>query len=222
MSNYTYKARLELPAAALSRPYYNNNNPFHDWNSPQATYSISEYYCWGRFWEVYNLYGDRPQAPANLGKIKIQTIYSDHTDTDNEYRNGAFWFDASVFDYHPSLPGEPEVLYTNLDSFTRTGDYALGNIACAFEFVQGGYDYKIAITEKIDGNMLLAAYGYDTTTGDVLFTDISSGDIDGVPIVGMIKNPIYSMYDNIIQGHPMNWKWPFWMYKKIIEKRRGY
>jgi hypothetical protein len=126
-----------------------------------------------------------------------------------------------VFDYHPLLPGEPEVLYTNLDSFTRTGDYALGNIACAFEFVQGGYDYKLAITEKIDGNLILAAYGFDST-GNVLLTDISSGYIDGVPIVGMIKNPIYTMYDNVIQGHPMNWKWPFWMYKKIIEKRRGY
>lgn len=221
MSDYIYKARLRFPAEAAHLSYYNNSNPYYDWASSQGVFSISDYYCWGRFWEVYNLYGDRPQAPTNLGRIRIRTVYDDHTDTSIEYRNGAFWFDASVFDLHQTRP-EPDVLYTNMDDFIRTGDFALGNIACGFTWTSDGYNYKLAVIERIEGDQILAATGYNQETGNIPLIDISNGYIDNVPTVGMIKNPIYSMYDNIIQGHPMYWKWPFWMYKKIIEKRRGY
>lgn len=213
-----------MPPAALTLQYYNNNNPFYNWDDGVQDYGPAEYYCWGRFWEVYNLYGARPQPPTNLGRVKRDTVYHDHTDSENIYENGAYWYDASVMNYDPGAGVYPKVVYSNLDNFIKPGGYGLGNIVCCNDFTPGDTSSFVAFTgiiEKIEDDTIYAAREFDEETGEVQIFDITDGWMDNVPIVGIIENPIYTMYDNIIPGHPMGWKWPFWMYKKLIERRRG-
>ncbi len=211
-----------------SKKYYQNTyNPYY--NMQTAGFE-TEYYAWGRFWEIYDMYLDNQPAPSNLGYIKKKmTEYSTGIiTTDYSYEDASFWDDASKWD---DLD-DPDylIIYSNTDNYQRSGLGSLGDIVIFGDITYEygvGYQVVAGVVERtpINGHGYLISFYTRNNGFFILETDdqdyIDYIDGNQLPFIGAIGNPIWEMYDNIIEGHQLYWKLPFWMYKKLIERRRG-
>lgn len=225
MSDYIFHPRLEARADMWAKKYYQTaHNPYYNDRD-----IMTEFYAWGRFWEVYDLYLENQPAPTNLGYIEekatekatgtVTTVYN--------YENSSYWYEASNWDDEDSSYIRN---FYNTDTYPRSVAGHLGDIVI---FSDVTYEYGVGylsvagVVEKEPSNdhgWLISFYLEDE--GFIVLESRDQYDIDWIngetlPFIGAIENPIWQMYDNIIAGHPLYWRFPVWLYKKIIDKRRG-
>ena len=213
MSDYVFRWRNEMRPADWNLTYY-ATNPYSNTAGRER-----ESYAWGRFWEIIDYYVRDPSntEPTNLGYVQRTSLGQ----TDYFYAGGVFWFHA--FDHDTQ-----DTYYVNTDNYLRIlnvvpAGRALGGVVI-FE------NNRIGVIEKIygAGDFIVSYYGFDpdlqSPSGFYTQRVINSQfrETNSVyNLVGIVGNPIFQMYDNIIQGKPIYYKLPFWMYRRILLQRRG-
>lgn len=220
MSNYIFHPRNKFPYTDFDNLFYGSYyNPYRimaeqETSELERLALLDSAYLWGRFWEITAYYAGGNALnymPEELGKVSIYEV-EEQTET-VEYFHEGFWYNANA-------SSNEYVIYNNVDSYIRSMQPSLGAFVTYQNYEYGGF--RTGIIEKIfnDGRFLfsycLRGYdGFHTLIGNTVSytTDI--------PYRGVIVNPIYQLYDNVIAGKELYYKLPFWMYKRILMKKRG-
>ena len=228
MSDYIFHPRLEARSDMWLKKYYLGG--FNPYFSMQTSGDETEYYAWGRFWEIYDMYLENQPAPNNLGYIEEKiTEYSTGTTTTNyRYEDASYWSEADKWDDFD----DPNylTLYYNTDNYMRFGAGGLGDVVIFGDVTyEYGVSYQVVagVVEKTpDNNHGWLISFYTENDGFFIIETPDQEDIEYIngvrlPFIDAIGNPIWNMYDDIIEGHPLYWKGKFWLYKRYLDRRRG-
>lgn len=214
MSDYVFRWRNEMRLADWNLTYY-TQNPY----AIKGSGWERESYAYGRFWEIIDFYQHDPvnTEPTDLGYI-MQTDFG--TQISYDYMRGNYWYQA--FDYD-----DPDTTYRNTDNYVRHPHvYPLPGAELGGVILFDSN--RVGVVEKIysTNDYIISYWGLPTVPTPFHTQRIINNqylDHDGLihNLVGIIENPIHQIYDNIIEGKPLYFKLPFWMYKRILLQRRG-
>ena len=216
MSEHIFHPRID-EHDLYYRPYYQGGlNPYKPQN---YRFTINEWYCYGRFWEVIDdgVNDYATTEPTLLGYVRTT---NNNTGVETfDFKSVKWWYHA--YDYDDS-----DYSYWNM-SIGQYFDQPIGRYG-SFALFRGGDYYFGGIVEEIKdlSGLNLKISTYEAGINIFRLLDVVNGNVvsdTGIScsIVGFLRNPIYTMYDEITAGRYIGWKLPFWMYKRILLKRRG-
>lgn len=218
MSNYIFHPRIDT-YDLYNRPYYQGGlNPYKPQN---YRYTINEWYCYGRFWEIADdgLNDYVNTEPTLLGYVRTT---DNNTGTESfEYKSIKWWYHAYDFD-------SGDYSYWNMSQGTYF-DQPIGRYGSLALFQNNNYYFGGIVEEIKDiSGLNLKISTFEAASNIFRLKDVINGSVQSdtgstCNIVGFLRNPIYNMYgaENIEEGHYIGWKLPFWMYKRILLKKRG-
>ena len=232
MSDYIFHPRVNDKNMNTLQYYtdnrYPNGNPFLHFHPTWAL----ECYAYARFWEIVDTV--TTVNPYDLGKVSYY-LRSDPDTRDWGYMRGFQWYDAQwdfIYPVTTYMDVENDDNYGRLDpNHTPIDQRILGSALVftenPFETAQSIADlgaFRVLIGEKYKsiGNYTGSGIeGGSFTLSEVINNQFTTVTGYTLTLRGVIKNPIHDMFDNVIQGHPLYWKLPFWMYKRYLDRRRG-
>ena len=236
MSNFTFHPRLtDENLGTLS--YYNDSsvtgNPY---SSMDPDLHYADVYCYGRFWEVEDEMDPTTPigTPYNLGYVEY---FRRDTPTVARYFHypRLYWWNA---DLECFFPATTYFDVRNMDNYNRmqpmyaTIDQRILGSCLLFtenDLTEATSLQDIGKVRMIMGEKYFSPGHYigstKTTQNNFALFEVVNNQMDHtgttITLRGVVINPIHRTFDNIIQGHPLYWKLPFWMYKRYLDRRRG-